>query len=159
MSGEEFLTYAGQQYLTNKKKWSYRLSKMGLNFSEDILQDSVIKVFEVLQKHEIEDDKIEGFWYQSFLNNTKRDKEYAYNSKRDDGVNVLSYLDEKPNDDPPILLEDIREGINKLTDIEKHLLIIYYLTDLSIIELETLTEIKDLRYKIQKIVKKIKTKV
>lgn len=155
MTPDEFLDYAGTKYNEIKKKWSSRLKKQGLTFSEDILQDSIIKVFEVLQKHEIEDDKIEGFWYQSFLNNTKRDKEYAYNSKRDDSIEVLSYLDEKPNDGPPILLEDIKEGLKKLTDIELNLFLMYHLTNITYKELEDLTGIKDMKYKLDKIRRKL----
>ena len=156
MLPENFLKYSGKHYNENRKKWSVRLKKEGLSFSEDIYNDSIIKVYDILQKHDIEDRYIEGFWYKSFLTNSRREKEYAYNSKRDDDIDVLEYLDNFPNEDRDILLSDIEDKLKNLTEVEKNILLIYYLTDISIKELEELTEIKDIRYKIKGIIKKVK---
>lgn len=156
MLPNEFLKFSGEHYNELKKKWSGRLKKEGLSFSEDIYNDSILKVYDILQKHDIEDRYIEGFWYKSFLTNSKREKEYAYNSKRDDDIDVLEYLDNFPNEDRDILLSDIEDKLKSLTEVEKNILLIYYLTDISIKELEELTEIKDVRYKIKTIIKKIR---
>ena len=159
MLPNEFLKYSGEHYNELKKKWSTRLKKEGLTFSEDIFQDSIIRVFDILQKHEIDEKYIEGFWYKSFLTNSRREKEYAYNSKRDDDIDVLEYLDEFPVEDRDMLLSDIEDKLKNLTEIEKNLLLIYYLTDITYKELEELTEIKDIKYKLKTIVKKIKKKL
>lgn len=156
MLPENFLKYSGEHYNENRKKWSVRLKKEGLSFSEDIFNDSILKVYDILHKHNIEDRYIEGFWYKSFLINTKREKEYAFNSKRDDDVDVLQYLDNFPNEDRDMLLSDIEDKLKNLTEVEKNILLIYYLTDISIKDLEELTEIKDIRYKIKGIIKKIR---
>lgn len=161
MKADDFLTYSGQYYDTNKKKWAARLKKLGLAFSEDTYQNTILYVYDYLNKHidnKLDEMLIEGFWYKAFLINTKREKDYAYNSKRDDDLDVLKYLDDFPVDDKPILLEDI-EGLKTLTPIELNLFLIYYLTDITYTELEELTEIKDVRYKIKTIIKKIKKKV
>lgn len=155
MLPENFLKYSGEHYYENRNKWSVRLKKEGLTFSEDIFQDSIIRVFDILQKHEIDEKYIEGFWYKSFLINTKREKDYAYNSKKDTEVDVIEYLKDFPVEDKPILLEDI-DGLKTLTEIERNLLLIYYLTDITYKELEELTEIKDMKYKIKTIIKKVK---
>lgn len=160
MSPKDFLDYAAREYESNKRKWSTRLKKEGLTFSEDDYQNTILNVYDYLNKHidnKLDEMSIEGFYYKSFLINTKREKDYAYNSKRDDDLDVLKYLDDFPTDDKPILLEDI-EGLKRLTPIELNLFLIYYLTDITYTELEELTEIKDARYKIKTIIKKIKKK-
>jgi hypothetical protein len=152
MKPDDFLKYAGEHYEGIKKKWIGRLSKLGLKFSEDIFNDSIIKVYEHIGEYE---GDIEAYWYKTFLTNTRREKDYAYNSKRDDDLDVLKYLDDFPVEDKPILLEDI-EGLKRLTPIELNLFLIYYLTDITYTELEELTNIKDMRYKIKTIIKKIR---
>lgn len=158
MLPNEFLKYSGEHYNELKKKWSTRLKKEGLTFSEDTYQNTILNVYDYLNKHidnKLDEMSIEGFFYKSFLINTKREKDYAYNSKRDDDLDVLKYLDDFPTDDKPILLEDI-EGLKTLTPIELNLFLIYYLTDITYTELEELTEIKDVRYKMKTIIKKIR---
>lgn len=158
MKADEFLKYSGEHYNDLKKKWSGRLKKEGLTFSEDIYNDSIVNTYNYLNKNMgnmLDETSIEGFFYKAFLINTKREKGYAYNSKRDDDLDVLKYLDDFPTDDKPILLEDI-EGLKRLTPIELNLFLIYYLTDITYTELEELTEIKDVRYKIKTIIKKIR---
>ena len=160
MTANEYITYVGEHYEEMKNKCKSRLSKRNLIFSEDIFQDTLLKIYDNLEKYKdnkLDISSIESFWWQSFLNNTKRDTKYSCH-KKDDSIDVLQYLDNFPNEDI-ILLQDIKEGLKLLTDIEKNLLLMYYLTDVTYTELEGLTGIKDLRYKIQKIVKKIKTKV
>lgn len=159
MSPKDFLDYAAREYESNKRKWSTRLKKEGLVFSEDTYNDTIIKVYEILQKHTIEDNYIDGFWYKSFLTNIRREKDYAYNSKRDDDLDVLKYLDDFPVEDRGLLLSDIEDKLKALTPIELNLFLIYYLTDITYTELEELTNIKDVRYKIKTIIKKIKKKV
>lgn len=155
MTPDNFLKYSGEHYEELKKKWKGRLTKLDLKFSEDIYNSTILNVYDILKRHEIEDNNIEGFFYKSFLNNTRREKEYAYNTKRDTEIDVLEYLDNFPNEDKPILLEDI-EGFKKLSEVDKNLFLIYYSTSITYKELEELTEIKDIKYRLKKIIKKIK---
>ena len=138
MTADEFLKYAGEHYKDIKKKWSTRLKKQGLSFSEDIFQDTILKVYSHIEEYKGTD--IDGYWYKSFLQNTRRDGDYSYH-KRDDTIDVLAYLDNFPNEDKPIMLEDIKEGLKKLT------------------ELEELTGTKDVRYKLKGILKKVRKKI
>lgn len=155
MRPDDFLKYSALHYEELKKKWKVRLTKLDLKFSEDIYNSTILNVYDILKRHEIEDNNIEGFFYKSFLNNTRREKEYAYNTKRDTEIDVLEYLDNFPNEDKPILLEDI-EGFKKLSEVDKNLFLIYYSTSITYKELEELTEIKDIKYRLKKIIKKIK---
>lgn len=43
MNGDEFLTLASLLYEDKKKVWRKRLDKLGLKFSEDIFQDTLLK--------------------------------------------------------------------------------------------------------------------
>lgn len=155
MKADDFLTYSGQYYDTNKKKWAARLKKLGYQFSEDIYNDTILKVYEYLSKIE-KDIDMEAFWYQAFLINTKREAKYYYHN-RDDSIDVLKYLDEFPTDDKPLLLEEIQDILQSMEDNKNfHLFLIYYMTDTTYAELEELTGIKNVRYKINSICKKIK---
>lgn len=153
MTADEFLEYAGKHYKDIKKKWASRLKKQGLSFSEDIFQDTILKVYSHIGEYKGTD--IESYWYKSFLQNTRRDGDYSYH-KRDDTIDVLAYLDNFPNEDPPILLSAIEDKLKSIDIIDRHLLIMYYLTDMTYIEIEELTGLKDVRYRIQKIKKRIK---
>lgn len=154
MKAKEFLKYTEKHYNQNKKKWTARLKKHGLSFSEDIYQDTIWKIYSHIEEYS---GDIDAYWYKAFLTNTKRDGQYHYH-KRDDSVDVIEYLSEVPADEPPILLEDIEEGINSLTEVEKYIFLIYYLTDVSYPQLEELTGIKGIRYQLKKIIKKIRKK-
>ena len=154
MTAEDFLKYAGEHYKEIKKKWSARLKKQNLIFSEDIYNDTIIKVFEHIKDKGYDGD-IESYWYKSFLNNTQRDTKYSYH-KKDDSIDVLKYLDEFPADDKPILLEDIKEGLKGITEIDFHILLMHYILHMTYTEIEELTNLKDIRYRVQKIIKKIK---
>ena len=160
MLPNDFLQYVAKEYENTKRKWKTRLNKLCLTFNDDDYQNTILNVYDYLNKHidnKLDELSIEGFWYKSFLTNTKRDTKYSYH-KRDDDIDVLEYLDNFPTDDKPILLEDI-EGLKTLTEVERNLLLIYYLTDITYKELEELTEIKDMKYKLNCIIKKIKKKL
>lgn len=154
MKKQEFLKYVDKHYQEMKRKWTARLKKHGLTFSEDIFQDTIWKIYSHIDDYS---GDIESYWYKAFLTNTKRDGQYHYH-KRDDSIDVITLLSDVPADEPPILLDDIEDGIKSLTEVEKYLFLIYYLTNTSYSQLEELTGIKNLRYKIKQIIKKIKKK-
>lgn len=155
MKKQEFLKYVDKNYQEMKRKWTARLKKHGLTFSEDIFQDTIWKIYGHIDNYS---GDIESYWYKAFLTNTKRDGQYHYH-KRDDSIDVITLLSDVPADEPPILLDDIEDGIKSLTEVEKYLFLIYYLTNTSYSQLEELTGIKDVRYQLKKIIKKIKTRV
>ena len=158
MTADEFLKYSGEHYNDIKKKWKARCKKNNVQYSDDIFQESIIKVYSHLLEKPYTGD-VESYWWQTFINNSRREKDYAYNSKKDDTIEVLQYLDNFPTEDKPILLQDIEEGLKLLTDMEKNLLLMYYLTDITYTELEELTGIKDARYKLKGILKKVRKKI
>lgn len=154
MKAQEFLTFAGQNYDSNRKKWKERLKKIGHTFSEDIYNDSIIKVYDKLNENEslqnIQD--IESYWYISFLNNTKREASYSYRTKKDDSIDVYEYLDTIPDESPSVYTFKTDSSI---TPQQLHLFLIYNLTDITYKELQELTNTTDIKYKIKMITKKI----
>lgn len=153
MKTQEFLTYAGERYETNKRKWKERLKKIGYKFSDDIYNDSIIKVYDKLNENEHLQDiqDMESYWYMSFLNNTKRETTYIRNTKKDDTIDVYAYLDTIP-DEPPSVYEFKKDKGLSIQDT--HLFLIYNLTDITYKELQELTNTKDIKYKIKMITTK-----
>lgn len=88
-AAKEFLAEAGRLYETNRKKWSKILSDKGMSFNEDIYNDSIVKTYDAIIKKEVDTTDYIGYWYQTFLNNTKRDTKYAYHNRVDDDVNQM----------------------------------------------------------------------
>jgi DNA-directed RNA polymerase specialized sigma24 family protein len=153
MNGDEFLEYAGLHYEENRNKWGKRLGKLGMTFSEDIFQDTLLKLYDHFNEFPYTGD-IDGYWYQSFLNNTKRDARYSYH-KRDDDVDVLKHLEEQPYE-PPKVYGDLFKGLSEYEDnIDYHLFRIYVFNKVGYEELEQLTGVKDVRNKIRRIKMKL----
>lgn len=88
-AAREFLEQSGRLYETNKVKWRKILTDKGLEFNEDIYNDSIIKTYDAILKKEVDTTDYLGYWYQTFLNNTKRDLKYSYHKKTADDVNDI----------------------------------------------------------------------
>ena len=139
----EFLNLTSKYYEQNRAKWEHLLKSIGLSFDEDVYNDTIIKVYDKLMNEEdIEttEDEVIAYWYQSFVNNIKRDKKYACNSKRED-ADVIDLLKDKEYTIgashlyyPTIrmLLEKIK---SKFSDSDFHLFKMYYLSDCTFEEL------------------------
>lgn len=138
----EFLDLTATLYEKNKVKWTGLLKSIGLNFNDDIYNDTIIKVYEKVVEDDIDktDDELIAYWYQSFVNNIKRDKKYSVNSKRDDS-DVIDLLknEEYIVETPHLCYTTIRYLLNKVKaeyDIRSyHVFKMYYLTDMTYDEL------------------------
>lgn len=138
----EFLDLTATLYEKNKVKWTGLLKSVGLVFNEDVYNDTIIKVYEKVITDDIDktDDELIAYWYQSFVNNIKRDKQYSVNSKRDDS-DVIDLLknEEYIVEIPHITYTTIRYLLNKVkaeyNDKDYHLFKMYYLTTLTYDEL------------------------
>lgn len=151
MDCNEFLEYSGKLYEVNRRKWSVRLSKLGYKFSDDIYNDTILKIYDSLERKPYDGVDIDGYWYQSFLNNTKRDTKYSYH-KRDDSIDVYKYLDEIPYEEPSVYASMFPVLMNREEDVDFHLFRMYYLCpDLTYEEIESLTGMKSVRSRIKRI--------
>ena len=93
-AAQDFLIQSGELYEKNKKKWSKIIKDKGYDFSEDIYNDSIIKTYDAILKKETNMAECVGYWYQTFINNTKRDEKYARNKIVDD-EDVFEILKDK----------------------------------------------------------------
>jgi hypothetical protein len=147
-AAEEFLNRAGKLYEENRVKWKGLLKKQGMIFNEDIYNDSIIKTYDAILKKEVDKDYV-GYWYRTFLNNSKRDLKYSYHN-RDDGVDVIEYLKEFPyeeyKDKTDIILEVLKKVRDSSTPRGFHLFLMYYLLpDMTYDELKKITGISDVK--------------
>lgn len=159
----DFLEQSAALYEVNKKKWKTSLKKLDMEFDEDVYSDSIIKTYDAILKGEDVDGDVLGYWYRCFITNIKRNKQYSFNSKRED-IDVIDYLKDRAEvvSTADIYYPTIRELLEKVKnnyDIKSyHLFKIYYMTDITF---EQLSEIVgyDVKTKIMKIKKWLKENV
>lgn len=162
-AAKEFLEQSGRLYETNKVKWRKMLADKGLEFSEDIYNDSIIKTYDAILKKEVDTTDYLGYWYQTFLNNTKRDLKYSYHKKTTDDVNDI--LKEKTTDESEINL--YYSAISTILLKVKHkfdlktfeVFRMYLLCNTSYEKLNELTGLKDCRERISRVRKWLNGKI
>lgn len=145
---DEFMTTAGLLYEGNRKKWSSILKNKGIEFNEDIYNDSILKTYDAILKKEVGSDYM-GYWYKTFLNNSKRDLKYSYHN-RDDGVDVIEYLKEFPYEEYKDKTDTILEVLKMVRDSSTprgfHLFLMYYMIpEMTYDELKKITGISDVK--------------
>lgn len=145
---DEFMTTAGLLYEGNRKKWRSILKNNGIEFNEDIYNDSILKTYDAILKKEVGSDYM-GYWYKTFLNNSKRDLKYSYHN-RDDGVDVIEYLKEFPYEEYKDKTDTIIEVLKMVRDSSTprgfHLFLMYYMIpEMTYDELKKITGISDVK--------------
>lgn len=154
-TANDFLIQSGEMYEANKKKWKKILKDKGFEFSEDIYNDSIIKTYDAIRKREVDTTDYMGYWYQTFINNTKRDKQYARNKvDSSDAKVVLKEKEDKENEVnlyystiSSILLK-VRKKFDRKT-FEAYRM--YLLCDMSYEQLNILTGMNDCKLRINKV--------
>lgn len=145
---DDFMTTAGLLYEGNRKKWRSILKNKGIEFNEDIYNDSILKTYDAILKKEVGSDYM-GYWYKTFLNNSKRDLKYSYHN-RDDGVDVIEYLKEFPYEEYKDKTDTIIEVLKMVRDSSTprgfHLFLMYYMIpEMTYDELKKITGISDVK--------------
>lgn len=134
---KEFLDISAKYYEHNRDKWQRLLNALGLCFDDDIYNDTIIRVYDKMMSEEDLDnteDEVIAYWFQSFVNNIKRDKKYSRNAKRDD-CDVIDLLKDKAIivDNSHLYYPTIRMLLEKIKreykDNDYHLFKMYYLSD------------------------------
>lgn len=145
---DDFMTTAGLLYEGNRKKWRSILKNKGIEFNEDIYNDSILKTYDAILKKEVGSDYM-GYWYKTFLNNSKRDLKYSYHN-RDDSVDVIEYLKEFPYEEYKDKTDTIIEVLKMVRDSSTpkgfHLFLMYYMIpEMTYDELKKITGISDVK--------------
>lgn len=102
IQSEKFLMLANKTYEDNKKKWSTHLFERQMDWDEDVYSDTILKVYDYIQKNGIADDSEQGllnYWFKAFMINIRREKQYSRNAYRDLNVDATEELDKEFNGD------------------------------------------------------------
>lgn len=97
---QQFLMFANDNYEDFKKKWSTHIYERQLDWDEDVFSDTILKVYDYIQKNGIADDSPQGlanYWFKAFMINIKREKQYSRNAYRDLNVDASEELDKEFN--------------------------------------------------------------
>lgn len=155
-AAQDFLRQSGELYENNKRKWSKIIKDKGYDFSEDIYNDSIIKVYDAIIKKEIDTTDYLGYWYQTFINNTKRDEKYARNQIVDD-EDIFDILKDKEDEESKInvyisAISDILLKVRKQFDRKTfETFRMYLLCGMSYEQLDNLTGMNDTKIRISKV--------
>ena len=77
----EFLKLSGEQYELNKNKWKKILG----TFNDDVYNQTILNVYDAILKGKDDGDgDMVAYWFKSFKNNLKRNKEYIKNKDKED---------------------------------------------------------------------------
>lgn len=154
-AAQDFLIQSGELYEKNKKKWSKIIKDKGYDFSEDIYNDSILKTYDAILKKETNMAECVGYWYKTFINNTKRDEKYARNQIVDD-EDVFDILKGKEDEESKInvyisVISDILLKVRKQFDRKTfETFRMYLLCGMSYEQLDNLTG-TDSKLKISKV--------
>lgn len=97
---KRFLQFANDNYEDYKKKWRKYLIDRQIEFDDDVFSDTILKVYDYIKKHGINDTTDSGmanYWFRSFNTNIKREKQYSRNINRDCNINAYESLDKETN--------------------------------------------------------------
>lgn len=106
---KEFLNVVAKNYDILKKTWAKHQAKKQREFDEDVFQDTILSIYDLIQRNGIQDDTEQGYlnyFFKSFNINIVREKQYARESKRDKTLDVFDYL-------KPIIDDSDTEEIKK----------------------------------------------
>ena len=85
----EYMDWVSSNYEYLKRKMrAYCLNKK-VEFDEDIFSDTILKIFEKIEKNGMQDNTpkgLENYFFMSFKTNLARDKQYSRNTKKDSNI-------------------------------------------------------------------------
>lgn len=134
----EFLKLSGEQYELNKKKWKKILG----TFNDDVYNQTILNVYDAILKGKDDcDGDMVAYWFKSFKNNLKRNKEYIKNKDKEDLAKADKLVTEE--DEINLYYSKIRDIFYK---VSKHfdkktfeIFRMYMLCNMSYEELDRLT--------------------
>lgn len=155
-----FLQFANDNYNDFKKKWRKYLIDRQIEFDDDVFSDTILKVYDYIKKHGINDTTDSGmanYWFRSFNTNIKREKQYSRNINRDCNINAYESLDKETNGDYELQLKIRRQVFddwsivyilrlveNNFDQISFHCFRLYYILDkMTYSKLREITKVPD----------------
>lgn len=105
---KRFLKFANEHYDDYKKKWAKYLYDKQVDFDEDVFSDTILKVYDYIEKNGINDTTDSGlanYWFKSFNTNIKREKQYSRNVNRDKNIDATEELSKEMNGEDELKLK------------------------------------------------------
>ena len=160
-----FLQFANDNYNDFKKKWRKYLIDRQIEFDDDVFSDTILKVYDYIKKHGINDTTDSGmanYWFRSFNTNIKREKQYSRNINRDCNINAYESLDKETNGDYELQLKIRRQVFddwsivyilrlveNNFDQISFHCFRLYFVLDkMTYHKLREITKVKDAKKRV-----------
>lgn len=103
-----FLQFVNEHYDDYKKKWAKYLYDKQVDFDEDVFSDTILKVYDYIEKNGINDTTYYGlanYWFKSFNTNIKREKQYSRNVNRDKNIDATEELSKEMNGEDELKLK------------------------------------------------------
>ena len=88
-----FLQYISDHYDELSDRFKAFCADKSYIYDEDVYGDTILKCHDTILKHGLKDltgDGIENYFFRSFTQNTKREKQYSRNAKRDNNITDIS---------------------------------------------------------------------
>lgn len=120
-NADRFLSWAGKNYDYQKDKLQKWCSHNKYRFDEDIFSDTIIKVYDIIQRNDIKDPSDKGFddyFFIAFKNNLKREKEYCRTKNRMEITGLTKQYEDyynNANDSSTVkIMKDLKEDFSVL---------------------------------------------
>lgn len=160
-----FLEFASKHYSEFSNRWRKYLTDKDMEFDEDVFSETIIKVYDNIKSKGIKDDSDTGlanYWFKSFQMNTRRERVYSRNSKRDLNVDASEELDTYDNGDEELNQKIMKELFNDysivymLSLIEQNFdsltfycfRLYFILPKMTYDKLKTITNVKDVKKRV-----------
>ena len=165
---KRFLQFANDNYDDFKKKWRKYLYDRQIEFDEDVFSETVLKVYDYINKHGINDTTESGmanYWFKAFNINIKREKQYSRNLNRDCNIDAYEALDKETNGDDELQMKIRRQVFDdwsvvyilrlvedNFDNISFHCFRLYYILDkMTYQRLREITKVKDAKKRVVEI--------
>ena len=118
---DRFMEYVGRTYEYQQEKLAKFCSNNRMKFDIDVLEDTILKCYEIINKNGINDDTDKGYddyLFISFRNNIRREKQYSRNAKKKEIPDLKQVYEDwyNTNNDAPTekILRDLKEDFSTL---------------------------------------------
>ena len=160
-----FLQFVNDNYNNLKKKWAKYLIDRQIEFDEDIYSETILKVYDYINKNGIKDTTDSGFanyFFKAFNINIKREKQYSRNINRDRNIDATEELSKEINGEDELKLK-IRSQVfddwsvvyilrlveDNFDQISFHCFRLYFVLDkMTYHQLREITKVKDAKKRV-----------
>lgn len=119
---DKFLNWVGSHLEEQREKLRKYCSSKRLEWDSDIFSETILKTAEKILKHGLTDCSekgMEAYLFMAFKMNTKREKQYSRNARRDKNIENLnelweSYCNENMSTSTEKLLSDLRKDFSAI---------------------------------------------